>query len=142
MYIQKTENIVVFPELTCLQDPCYPEGATNAKNDGPNPGTDDPIGPNPGEDCTDPKRANGLFSFGGTFPNYIGAAWCGGDATWRINYAVYYVFVEPPFQGPLSLSQQYLGTMALALRGTNTIGKARLLSSRRIPRVATRFTVM
>lgn len=56
---------------------------------GPNPGTAGPVGPNPGEDCRDPLPANGKFSPGGMFQNYITVLKCGD--TWRINYSIYYV---------------------------------------------------
>ncbi|KAL8722891.1 MAG: hypothetical protein Q9181_007403 [Wetmoreana brouardii] len=75
-------------------DPCYPEGATNAKGDGPNPGTDGPkgpLGPNPDEDCTDPGPAKGPYSPGKPFPNYISVVKYDDSQTWRINYSLYHV---------------------------------------------------
>lgn len=39
--------------------PCYPEGASNAKGTGPNPGAAPPISINPGEACTNPGPYSG-----------------------------------------------------------------------------------
>ena len=46
---------------------------------------------NPGEDCTDPGPYTGAYSRGNPFPVYVGTAWCGDDAVWKLNYDIYYV---------------------------------------------------
>ncbi|KAI9665184.1 MAG: hypothetical protein M1831_002194 [Alyxoria varia] len=79
-------------------DPCYPEQATNAKGDGPNPGTGRIVGPNPGEDCRDPPDAHGLFTLGDSFPNYITTEQC-NPGEWRITYSLYYVHDGAGSQG-------------------------------------------
>ncbi|KAL8944832.1 MAG: hypothetical protein Q9211_000439 [Gyalolechia sp. 1 TL-2023] len=72
--------------------PCAPEGGTNAKGDGPNPGTNVGISASPGEDCKNvgpnPKRP---YTLANAFPTYVSASWCGNLDEWRIQYFNYYV---------------------------------------------------
>ncbi|KAF2106743.1 hypothetical protein BDV96DRAFT_607212 [Lophiotrema nucula] len=71
---------------------CYPEGASNAAGNGPNPGTDAPHGPssiNPGADCRDPGGYRGDYTQGNPFPVYVSAQFCVDQ--WRIDYTLYYV---------------------------------------------------
>ncbi|KAI1845292.1 hypothetical protein JX266_008602 [Neoarthrinium moseri] len=71
---------------------CYPEGATNTKGDGINPGTGAPNGLSPGKDCTNPGKYTGSFSDGDPFPVYVDIRYCDGpQPTWRILYNLYYV---------------------------------------------------
>ena len=59
-----------------------------------NLGTGPPLGPtspNPGDYCTSPGPAKGLYSPGKPFPNYISSIWCGRTKEWRVNYSLYYV---------------------------------------------------
>ncbi|KAF2123232.1 hypothetical protein BDV96DRAFT_481445 [Lophiotrema nucula] len=63
--------VFLYSRTLATNDPCYPEGASNAKGDGPNPESD--------------------YSRGDPFPVYVSASWCPDDIEWRINYDVYYV---------------------------------------------------
>ncbi|KAL9026400.1 MAG: hypothetical protein Q9196_004926 [Gyalolechia fulgens] len=80
------------PAVDAMPAPCAPEGGTNAKGDGPNPGTNVGISASPGEDCKNvgpnPKRP---YTLANAFPTYVSASWCGNLDEWRIQYFNYYV---------------------------------------------------
>lgn len=74
--------------------PCYPESGVKLGSNPPekNPGTSNPIGANPGEDCTGPGvDSNEAYTLGNPFPVYVSALYCEGTNEWRINYDLYYV---------------------------------------------------
>ncbi|KAF2835784.1 hypothetical protein M501DRAFT_997443 [Patellaria atrata CBS 101060] len=71
---------------------CYPTKATNAKGDGPNPGTsqDNGIWWNLSKGCPDPGTWNGVNTPGKFMPTYWTATWCGDSSTWRYTYFLYF----------------------------------------------------
>ena len=74
--------------------PCYPESGVQLGSDPPeiNPGTDTPLGANPGQDCTGPGvGSNQAYTLANPFPVYVEALYCAGTNQWRVNYDLYYV---------------------------------------------------
>ena len=93
MYVNQMCPHIRLALLTVSYSPYYPEPAVNLAGNGINPRTDgpqNPMGSDPGDDCREPGPANGKFSPGASFPNYISAVWCNDKVEWRMSYSLYY----------------------------------------------------
>ncbi|KAL3695690.1 hypothetical protein R1sor_009766 [Riccia sorocarpa] len=94
VFIQDKETAVLqsapfwFFGRSLNREPCYPEDA--APNGKQNPGTSVPLTLSPGAGCPSPGNWNGTYSLGNPFPTYWAMTYCPDDASWRINYNLYF----------------------------------------------------